>query len=503
MQRINLVLVLLLSFYFCSCRSDFETVASSGELAFSKDTLYLDTIFTNLSSRTYSLKVYNHSKNDITIPIIKFAKGLASNYRMSVDGTQGNQGRIFENITLLAKDSLYIFVETTIKSDGSAPDEFLYTDQIEFDSGARLQKIELVSLVKDAILLHPQKNADLPWESPPYEDRKIAAFYLDKSHPIHGNELIFNNKKAYVIYGYAVVPEGETVLFEPGARVYFHTNSGLIVPKNASLQIRGTKSTTAQMENEVVFSGDRLQADYHSLPGQWGSIWLQRGSTQNSIQNLSLTNASVGLLIEGNDTKATQLKNCQIYNCLYYGIQTENAIIEAENLVINNVGFSSLGCFMGGNYKFTHSTFNNNWPSSWNRAVTLSNMSQNSQTVVQDLTAASFNNCILYGSTPDALLLENNSAAAFVYQFNNCLIRSAQNNKPDYRFETDPLHYNGIVLNKDPNFLNPNLNNFRIDNSSAAFAKGSNAYLVPLDILGNSRSLPPDLGAYQSSPFTK
>jgi hypothetical protein len=28
----------------CSCRSDFETVASTGDLTFSKDTIYLDTV---------------------------------------------------------------------------------------------------------------------------------------------------------------------------------------------------------------------------------------------------------------------------------------------------------------------------------------------------------------------------------------------------------------------------------------------------------------------------
>jgi hypothetical protein len=56
----------------CSCRSDFET-ASTGDLTFSKDTIYLDTVFNNGSS-TYRLKVYNKSKNDITIPSIKLAK---------------------------------------------------------------------------------------------------------------------------------------------------------------------------------------------------------------------------------------------------------------------------------------------------------------------------------------------------------------------------------------------------------------------------------------------
>ena len=64
-----------------SCRSDFETVASTGDLVFSKDTVYLDTVFTNIGSSTYQLKVYNQGKKDITIPTIKLGKGLSSKYR--------------------------------------------------------------------------------------------------------------------------------------------------------------------------------------------------------------------------------------------------------------------------------------------------------------------------------------------------------------------------------------------------------------------------------------
>jgi hypothetical protein len=503
MRCITLLFLLGITLSFCSCRSDFETVASTGELTFSKDTVYLDTVFTNLSSSTFALKVYNHSKNDINIPQIKFAKGLNSKYRMSIDGAQGNQGKMFENVTLLAKDSLYIFIETTVESDSSTPKEFLYTDQIEFDNGVNLQKVELVTLVQDAILLYPNRNADGTTETLPIGDEKISGFYLDKNDPIHGNELIFTNKKAYVIYGYAAVPEGETVTFDPGARVYFHANSGLIVSKKSSLQINGTKSTTEKLENEVIFSSDRQQPDFGYIPGQWGTVWMQNGSTNNTIQNLTLKNATVGLLIEGNDGKAMPIKNTQVYNCTHYGIQAKNAMIEGENIVINYTGQSSLACTYGGNYKFTHSTFNNNWSSPEQLAVYISNFSDGATPETKDLTGATFNNCIIYGTYSNEMLLSKKTSAAFVYQFNNCVIKSSKGKEPDYQFDTDPLHYNAIILNQDPKFFNPNINNFNIDNTSSAFAKGNPAYLIPQDILGITRTLPPDLGAYQSKPFPK
>ena len=93
----------------CSCRSDFETVASTGDLEFSKDTIYLDTVFSNIGSSTYRLKVYNKSKNDITIPSISLGKGLSSKYRMSVDGMQGTNGKIFNNVDLIGQRQFVYF----------------------------------------------------------------------------------------------------------------------------------------------------------------------------------------------------------------------------------------------------------------------------------------------------------------------------------------------------------------------------------------------------------
>ena len=88
-----------------SCRKDFDTVPSSGDLRFSKDTVYLDTVFTNIGSSTYTLKVYNRSSDDIKSPKIQLGK-TDSKYRMMSDGLTGldednngyGDGRIFNDI---------------------------------------------------------------------------------------------------------------------------------------------------------------------------------------------------------------------------------------------------------------------------------------------------------------------------------------------------------------------------------------------------------------------
>ena len=74
MPKFIYILFLGILISMSSCRKDFDTVPSSGNLQFSKDTVYLDTVFNKISSSTYTLKVYNRSNKDIKIPSIKLKK---------------------------------------------------------------------------------------------------------------------------------------------------------------------------------------------------------------------------------------------------------------------------------------------------------------------------------------------------------------------------------------------------------------------------------------------
>lgn len=490
---------------FSSCRTDFDTVASTGDLKFSKDTVYLDTVFKNIGSATYQLKVYNKSKKDISIPTIQLKRGLNSKYRMTVDGMSGNNGKIFKDVTLLSKDSLYIFIETTADITDANPTDFLYTDMIQFDSGANLQEVALVTLIQDAVFLYPKQNTDGTKEKIEIEGKSVDGFYLDENDPVNGNELLFTKQKPYVIYGFAGVPKNKTVSFEAGARVFFHANSGLYIDHKASLQIHGAVSTTNKLENEVVFEGDRLESLYDNIPGQWNSVIFANGSTNHSINHLTLKNAVIGLNFKNPDqASAIQIKNTQIYNCAEYGILAQNARITGENIAINYVGLAGLSCVYGGNYSFTHCTFNNSWTNNSHFAVTLSNRLSGAIPETNPLTNATFNNCIIYGSGTNEFNLDKSANAAFVYQLNNCLLKySASSTNPDYQFKTDPTHYNQIILNENPKYFNVAKNLLNIDKTSSAFAKGNPLYTIPLDILGITRTSPPDLGAYQSKDFPK
>jgi hypothetical protein len=481
-----------------SCRQDFVFEPSTGDLFFSKDTVYLDTVFTNIGSSTYTLKVYNRSNKDIKIPTIQLGKGQNSKYRMTVDGMTGENNRIFHDVELLAKDSMYIFIEVTSDVADANPTDFLYTDQIQFDSGDNFQKVELVTLIQDAYFLYPKRFSDGTTETLNIDgiDEPIYGFFLDENDPVNGNEYNWGNDKPYVVYGYAAIPGGKILTVQPGARIHFHADSGLIVGNGGTFKALGT------IENKIVFEGDRLEPDFSDVPGQWETIWLTAGSTNNEIENVIIKNAIVGLNIDSNDGNFMTIKNTQIYNSSLIGLYAKTAKIQGENMVINYAGVATLACTLGGSYEFKQCTFNNNWSSSRQVAVILNNYykNENNQNVAFDLTQANFKNCIIYGSNTFELALDPDNSEDFNYSFTKCLLKFGTNTNDLYSWIFNNPE---IKRNENPKFLDIQKNKLNIGDVSAAKGFGDNVG-VANDILGILRTQTDgkyDLGAYQHEIF--
>ena len=508
MRYLYSLLLLCSIVLWSSCRNDFETEPSTGNLQFSRDTVYLDTVFSNIGSSTYNLKVYNRSDDDITIPTIQLSGGESSNYRLNVDGLPGKS---FENIDILANDSIFVFIETTANIENfSNENQFLLTDAIEFDTGANQQKVELVTLIQDAVFLYPEKFDDGTTESLSFgfdeegNEILIEGFYLDDS------ELTFTNEKPYVIYGYAAVPGNRILNIEAGARVHFHDASGIIVAQEGSLHVNGMLSNDQEtLENEVIFESDRLEPGFSEIPGQWGAIWLTAGSTNNIINYATIKNATVGILMDSNDgtTNPTlTINNSKIYNSSNVGLLARTGNILGNNVVINKAGQSSLNLSLGGTYNFNNCTFANYWTSSFRNfpSVLVENYLETPDEIfVSDLVEANFNNCIIYGNENRELIFNERNEAAFNYKFENCLIRFSNfgyNNTDDYDFDDESL-FPGTIINEDPNFLDPQENLLMIDEESAANSLANPSTATDEDILGTPRSSSPDSGAYESIIF--
>ena len=494
---------------FTSCRKDFDTVASSGNLEFSKTEVYLDTVFSTIGSSTYSLKVYNRSNDDIKIPIIQLGKGLNSKYRILVDGNTGNN-KIFDNVELLAKDSMYIFVETTANIADTEPD-FTYNDEILFDVGVKQQKVKLTTLVDDAIFIFPNRSLDKKI----YEKITVNGFDPEtRGHTLTDAELNWTNSKPYVIYGNCVVPAGKTLNISKGTRVHFHANATLIVDNGATLNIQGElnlfdgdgKVTT---KNEVTFDGDRLEPEYEYVPGQWGAVFILSG-TNNQINHLTLKNAVVGILVTRNINTTTpfvNIENSQIYDCSNYGILARSAVVNAKNLVMNAAGQTCFGMAEGGLYDLTHCTINNDWPSTKQNAIYIDNIitDQNGNPIDSVELNVNIKNSIIYGSNNVEFIINKTTISTttpkpFDLNFEKCLIKfnDVNNQFVDPKFtQYDEIKNTDNFRNQDPKFKNADRNIMNITEGSAAIGKGNGAFSMFNDILNKPRFARSDIGAYQ------
>ena len=485
--------------------------AQTQYIGFSSDTVYLDTVFTSIGSSTYNLRIYNQADHNIKIGSIRLGQGSDSQFRLNVDGMHGQD---FNDIEILANDSVFVFIETTvdIKDYAVTASEFLYNDQLLVDE----QSVELITLVKDAIFLYPKREFGFKEMIPLGTDEEgnvfgIEGFYLEDS------ELVFTNERPYVIYGYAGVPSEKRVLFEAGARIHFHDNSGLIAAESSSVHVLGEQSADPEIqEGEVIFEGDRLEPFFENIPGQWGAIWLTAGSTNHIFRHTTIKNASVGILMDYNDETENPtlvLEQTQIHNSSAVGLWAKTGHVRAVNSIFGNAGNASFFGNIGGSYEFTHCTFANYWNRSFRStpAVILNDYAPISQTedFIMPLEKAVFANCIIDGNQTVEFGVEQKGDQELSFSIDHTALRFSPADEtifenPYYDFNLSSL-YPKLILNKQTAFHQPTINDFRISQDSEVIGLGKNTHAasVPVDLNGVDRTNLADLGALQHMIFER
>ena len=494
----------------CDYDLTFST-AQTQDIRFSSDTVYLDTIFTSIGSSTYNLRIYNQADHNIKIGSIRLDQGSDSKFRLNVDGMHGQD---FNVVKILANDSMYVFIETTvdIKDYAANAPEFLYNDQLLVDE----QSVELITLVKDAIFLYPERENGFKEMIPLGTDEEGTAFGIEGFY-LEDNELVFTNERPYVIYGYAGVPSEKTVRFEAGARIHFHDNSGLIAAESSSVHVLGEQSADAEMqEGEVIFEGDRLEPFFENIPGQWGAIWLTAGSTNHIFRHATIKNASVGILMDYNDETENPtlvLEQTQIHNSSAVGLWAKTGHVRAVNSIFGNAGNASFFGNIGGSYEFTHCTFANYWNRSFRStpAVILNDYVPISETedFVMPVEKAVFANCIIDGNQTVEFGVEQKGDQELSFSLDHTALRFSPADEtiyenPYYDFSSSTL-YPKLILNKQTAFHQPSTNDFRISQESEVIGLGKSAHAasVPMDLNGVDRTNLPDLGAFQHLIFEK
>ena len=480
MKRI-LLIIILFGALFSSCRRD-QVFDGKATLEFSTDTVFFDTVFTTTGSLTERLKIYNPYDKTVEISSIHVENGTPSNFKLNADGFTGKEVRDLE---IPPFDSIYVFVEVTVDPNGGNGPMIL-EENLVVQTSQNIQGVKLVAWGQDAYF-YPSLS------------------FGDSDGDGIGDQWELPTDKPIVFYGYSIVDTGAILTIPCGARVHFHSNSGLIVGDNATLQILGCEN------NPVIVQGDRLEDYFEDVPGQWGQIfggiYLTQTSKDNVIRNAIIKNGTVGITIDSNinENPTLLLENTQILNMSFIGIRGQDSRIVANNTVVANCGDHAVALQYGGDYEFNHCTFANYWSGNpRSKATLLLNnhfKDRDGATRVRDFNAT-FTNTIVHGSLDEEVEIDNEDGEDFLYYFDHCAL------KRDTNELEDPEHYADIILNpsspvvdgvtKNPLFDDVSMD-YRLFQQSRAVNKGVVTSLLA-DLEGSARDATPDIGAYEFPP---
>lgn len=485
----GILLVLMMS----GCKKDLDFVTdSSARLGFSVDTLRFDTVFTTLGSATRILKVFNTNDSPIQISDIRLDGQSNTRFRFNVDGISDET---FQEVTIQAQDSIYIFGEVTIDPDqplSSSP--FIIYDELVFQTNGNTQRVTLEAFGQNANYI-PSSSAD----------GQISVLSCQNE------SVTWDDPKPYVIYGVLVVDSCQLVL-PAGTQVHVHGgivntvdeagesliyNDGIIFfTQNGSLTSQGT------LEEPVIIEGDRLEESFDEISGQWAGVRFSAGSRGNVMNHTIIKNSIVGARV---DSAASLIVNdCQFFNTAGSGLIGLHSTIIATNSLFYNNNSSCVQLTYGGNYNFDYCTLASYGVDA--SALSISNALCLDQLCTQfriNPVNAFFRNSIIFGSRDDEVDLFNRipleDPGFFNYRMENCLVRV--NDLPEEEFYTDFFDRCAPCINGSPQdslFMSIREDNYRLDTMSMAEMNAQPINNVSLDLDGNMRdATTPDIGCYE------
>ncbi len=455
------ILVISVIFFFAACKKESINTNMDARLSLTNDSLRFDTVFTTAGSITQYFLIKNENKQKILLSNIQLMGGIASAYKMNVDGSQGVQ---FTNLEIAGNDSMYVFVRVNVNPT-AANQPFVIRDSIKIQWNGNTSYKQLEAWGQNANYI--------------------------RSTIFQGN-FVWTKTRPYVILGGMIVDTNSVLTIQPGTRIYLNADAPFIV--DGTLIASGTKT------DSVVFYGNRLDNPYKDYPGAWPGIFFRGSSKDNRLTYTYLRNAYQGVVVEKPSVNANPklvMNNCVLDNIYDIGVFGINTSITANNCLITNCG-NNIALIYGGTYNFTHCTaasFNNSFITHKNPVLTATNfIKQNNQTFTASFTA-SFVNCILWGDegfVDNEIVTEKIGADALSLNLQNVLFRA----------KADPANtsFSNVLRNTNPQFdsidVSKRFYNFRLQTGSPAINKGMVTTLLT-DFEGKSRVGLPDLGAYE------
>lgn len=448
-----------------SCIDDSISGSPSDQPAFSVDTLYMGTVFTEQVTTTHRMTVYNRNSKGISIGDIRLEGPNASLFRLNVDGISGTS---FANVEIRAKDSIFVMVEATLPENKQNLPVEINADLV-FTTAGVSQKVVINAQGQDVVRLR----------------------HLTVDHDMH-----LSADKPYQIFDSLVVAKDVTLTLDPGARLHFHDGAAFIV--------RGTLRSLGTAKDPVNICGDRTgnvitDITFDLMSRQWPGMQFAPSSKDNYLSHTSVRNTVYGVIVNGGDEArpadaepVLTLHNSQLRNSGDLVLEVYNAGILATGCEFGEAS-NGLVRLESGTHRFNQCTFANYYLFSalGGPAIQFANVKDGEGGETGWLpTRAEFTNSIVYGNGTS---LSHGDLAGTQIFFRNCLIKEAGSDDDNFiacLWDQDPLYY---TVREDYIF------DYRLRPESPAIAAGSAALMLPqsaVDFYGLPRGDKPDIGAY-------
>ena len=413
--------------FLSGCEPKEDLVQTTGKLEFDRDSVKFDTVFTTIKTVTKRLWVYNRNSGAVKTDV-SLAGKQGNTYSLVINGDAGTS---VSGVTVRGNDSLLVLVRAVL-GDNSTAKPFLLEDQLNFRTNGNDQNVKLVAYGQNAYFHRAEVisgNRTEIWRS-------------DKPHVIINSP--YQQTGGPVDIG-VYVENGSTLQIEPGAKIYCH--AGATIQMNGTLKVNAAFApavgdTSAVKRATVRFQGDRLEAYYNDIAGQWGGIFFTSTSRGNVIRYAEIRNANFGasLLNTANRTPRPDLllenvviRNISGANPSYVGtglppggIVGVLGNITATNCLLTNCGeYAVLG--YGGTFNLNFCTFANYTPSFQRKtaSLTFSNALEDSAGKISKFPLAiNLTNSIVWGEYENELFLENNVEYLTTLNVRNNLLRT-------------------------------------------------------------------------------
>ncbi len=483
------VFVLVTSIMLFQCdRIEYED-SDTLDFSVSVDTVYFDTVFTEIGSVTKSFKVYNHHDKFVTLDRI-YLEDESSFFKMNVNGQVGNE---IKSIDIPPLDSIYVFLIATIDPDkdiSSSP--FIIEENLVVEAKSSNKKsLKVIAWGQNANYF-PDR----------FHGRKTSVLNCQNG------TLLFDDEKPFVIYGRVVIDscvleiaEGNRVFFHGGivpVENGFYQDGQLYITKNSQLHIRGTA------ESPVVIKGDRLEPEWQYAVGLFRGITIGPESRGNIIEYAQITQANSGLEIDS--AASLVINNTEIQSTSGPGIRTRFSQVNMTNCLVVGSGKFNVYFEYGGDYDIQYCTFSNFGAEEFALGAVNyfdPNPGDASIPLRYNPLKLRMTNSILATDHPISIVIGEGDHPELVdYHIDHTMMTLSEENynvNPELTTLCDSCYYFSPRTEEADNiFIDRGEGDYHLDTMSWAEEKAKFLPDVLIDIEGIDRSAKPDLGAYES-----